>query len=268
MKRRTRITSTPIASIPVLIVAACLTPAILSAQQRSIAVDANASVTAKADQLKFSVNLMKSGVSIKKAKSAFDDQKKAFNTTFNVMKFKGLSRKTTSKSISTQPIFPDAGMAMAPAMAFGGGGAVPMDAAESQIYISETIEFTIDGIDKWSEEELDKEILNYVTELKKLSLAPTSGFSTSLSQPGLATQKAFGDAMKKARSNATVLAELSEGIIGKVLNVEQTSGLEDFANNPYAAYAYQMSGMNYGMGGISPTITIQANLRVTFELKD
>lgn len=238
----------------------------LSAQQRTIAVDVNSSVTLKADQLKFSVTLYKSGESIKKAKLAFDEHKKEFNTTFNVMKFKGLSLKTKNKNISTQPLFADAGIAM-PAMGFGGGGAIPAAPAESQIYINETIEFTVDGIDKWSAEDLEKEILVYVSELRRLSLNPGGGFTTALSKPEAATKKAFADAMKKARDNASVLAELSEGTIGKVLNVEQASGMADLASNPYAAYAFQMANMN-GMGGISPTITVQANLHVTFELKD
>ncbi len=253
----------------VILVVCSFLSAELNGQESSrfIAVDGTGTVSVKPDRLSFSVSLMKNGETLKKVKLAFDELKATFNTTFNVMKFKGLSLKSTSKSISPQPTFPGGAAMMAPPIAFGGGGgAIPAGPGAAQVYVSETVHFRIDGIDEMTSEEIEKEMMAYVSELKKIGLAPTAGFSTSVQNQKEAPRKAFAKAMANAKEKAESIAELSNGKIGKVISVTQGQNPTAAMYNPYA---YTMPGMSpYGQAGVSESVDVSAMLSVKFELTD
>lgn len=232
----------------------------LFAQPRFITVDADASVMAKPDQLKFLVTLIARGKTVKEAKKKQETLRSTFRTAFNVMKIKGLSMTTVGKAVG------DPGL-------YANGGPVPMAidemSGEEGVYLKETVELVINGFDKLDDEKVEALLIQCMDELKKLKLPMNGGFSTSLANPEALKEKALTQAMASARKRAESLAKLSGGKIGRVMSVEQTefrllsSELREALANRLAEAAF------FGQSGDFRTVQkVSTKIRVKFELMD
>lgn len=232
------------------------------AQIRYITVDAEAEIIAKPDQLRFTVALYGEGKTPKKAKASLDELRAKFNATFDVMKFKGLSKKTVEKSITDASDFGGGVAGM-----FGGGP--PPEGEDEAVYVTEVVELKVDGIDKLTAKQLDEMMEKYYVELKKLKLATSSGFTSGLKDDSKQQKELIVAAMKKAKQKASLIAELSDGKIGKVLSVEKTE-FALFRSDLRDMFLERLREAGYagGYGGLSAELKLSTKLRVKFQLTD
>ncbi|MFK7788004.1 MAG: SIMPL domain-containing protein [Phycisphaeraceae bacterium] len=261
--------------------AVLLVVALPSLAEQTITVSAVGEAKLKPDTLVLSGQISESNEKMKDAVTGFRDTRRRAMAAIKELGIENMSISTSALS-----------MQIAGAAQGGGfGGEAQTPAAPGALMISQSVTLTVSGIDKLEEEALIDLVTKVMAGAKEagvksgvmdaqsmimmqMGMGGASGGSAmfTVSDPDAAYKAATKDAVAKARADATYLAELAGGKLGRVMHISEgmaIPGDDESGMNPYMAMFGQMMGGEksdpYAREDLDD-ITITRPLDVSFEL--
>lgn len=246
-------------------------------EKPSISVMAKGEAEVKPDTLVLNGKLSESSEKMPDAVTAFNDTRRRALEALNAIELENISIKSSSLSIDIAGDTPQNNP---------WGGQVEVK-PPGTLTLSQSITVTIKGIDKLEDKAVIDQVITLVKAAKEAGveiggmdaqamMMMRMGYGGMPSEPAVMFQvsepeaikrAATKDAMEQARAEATFLAELSGGKLGKVLSIGQ---MPDANNNQMNYYAMMFSMMQgdageFGTNSLEP-VKISRGLSVKFEL--
>ena len=246
----------------------------------TIEVIGEGSASARPDTVSLSAKIYGKNESAKKAYALLLKEKEKLNTALNPMLFAGLKIQYQGVKTSQMP---------KAAAAAGGGvvvpGAVPAGpkVGEGEFLVGESISIELGKIEKKSNEEIERMLMDVIDAAKKAKVVMAEGGYSPFMPGQTATQaiakfkladttKVRSESLKvaiaDAKSRAETLAKLAGGKVGKILSVKEEISVDPDANKQLV-YVYgqtdestkgKNTSLNFGK------IKIESRLRVKFAI--
>lgn len=249
------------------------------ASAQTITVSAVGEASVKPDRIVLTGQLSESSEKMQDAVTAFADTRRRAMASIKQTEIEGLSVATSSLSIRL------AGTPQPNPF----GGEQPNAAVPGSLVISQTVTLTVPGVDRLDEPAVIDLIVKLMSAAKEagietdqatprnmmmmqMGMGEPSGASAvfEITDPEQAKRTATRAAIERARADATHLAELAGGKLGKIVSIADAPVATDdeAASNPYALIFGMMmgdDGETYATTELQP-ITVARPLSVSFEL--
>ena len=230
-----------------------------------ISVTATGEAVAIPDQLEMLATLSAKEKTPAEAGEVFGEKREQLSNALNPMDFPGLEIKSMGKKIANTQIENDMVVVFDP-----GGPAEPKEvsytAKESlRIIVKQNGNDFAEGIELLTRVEEQVSICGGTIGMPQVQYMPVSVSDSlifaSLSDRSGATERAWADAISKARAKAERLAKLSGLKLGKIVSVTEAS---DATGDPLSQFYSSMAGIDGGQNGSVGEIKVTASLIIEF----